>query len=44
MKEYRVFTAKAVHDPSALDFWLGRSYNFVSSLPPKTKKPRRLDF
>jgi TfoX/Sxy family transcriptional regulator of competence genes len=43
MKEYRVFTAKAVHDPPALDVWLERSYHYVSSLPPKTKKPRHED-
>jgi len=40
MKEYRVFTAKAVGDPSVIDLWLGRSYAYVRSLPPKAKKPR----
>ncbi len=35
MKEYRIFTAKAVGDPSVLDLWLGRSYVHVRSLPPK---------
>ena len=40
MKEYRIFTAKAVGDPSVLDLWLGRSYVHVRSLPPKAEKPR----
>jgi TfoX/Sxy family transcriptional regulator of competence genes len=40
MKEYRVFTAKAVGDPSILDLWLGRSFAYVSSLPRKAGKPR----
>ena len=40
MKEYRIFTAKAVGDPSVLDLWLGRSYVHVRSLPHKAARPR----
>ena len=40
MKEYRIFTAKAVGDPSVLDLWLRAVLRHVRSLPPKAEKPR----
>jgi hypothetical protein len=35
MKEYRVLTPGILEDPVRFDVWLGRSYDYTSTLPPK---------
>ena len=41
MKEYMSMPEAIVNDTGALDEWMRRSVEFVSSMPPKQPKPRK---
>lgn len=41
MREYAVVPPSVVADPAELDRWLGMSFEYATSLEPKTKKPAR---
>ena len=38
MKEYVVLPSTALKDEKLLEQWIGKSYSYASSLPPKAKK------
>jgi len=40
MKEYVVIPNSIYDDPESFDEWLNKSFQYVSSLPPKKKKKR----
>ena len=38
MKEYAVLPSTTLKDETLLEKWIGKSYSYASSLPPKAKK------